>query len=76
MPPKPNSEEIQKFSALIDSMASELGLSRLEAILHHCNETGLEPEVASTLISKGLKEKIREESTNDNLLKKISSLPL
>lgn len=76
MASKPNFEEIQKFSTLIDDMASEFGCNRLDAILHHCNETGLEVEVASSLISKSLREKIREESERDNLIKRTSSLPI
>lgn len=73
---KPNSEEIQKFSIMIEEMASELGCNRLDAILHHCEDTGLEVEVASTLISNVLKSKIREESEKENLVKKISKLPI
>lgn len=73
---KPNSEEIQKFSIMIEEMASELGCNRLDAILHHCENTGLEVEVAGTLISNVLKSKIREESEKENLVKKISKLPI
>ena len=72
----PSADEIQKFSAMIDTMASDLELTRLDAIIHHCNESGLELEVASTLISRVLKEKIREESVTENLLKKTSTLPI
>lgn len=73
---KPNTEEVQKFSSMIEGMASEMGCNRLDAILHHCEHTGLEVEVASTLISNVLKSKIREESERDNLVKKSSRLPI
>jgi hypothetical protein len=73
---KPNSEEIQKFSIMVEEMASEMGCNRLDAILHHCETTGLEVEVASTLISNVLKSKIREESEKDNLVKRTSKLPI
>ena len=76
MASKPSADEIQKFSAMIDNMASDLELTRLDAIIHHCNESGLELEVASTLISRVLKERIREESVTENLLKKTSTLPI
>jgi len=76
MASKPNSEEIQSFSLMIDTMASELGCNRLDAILHHCEQTGLEVEVASTLISNALKARIREESERENLVKKSSRLPI
>ena len=73
---KPNSEEIQTFSLMIEKMASELGCNRLDAIVHHCDQSGLEIEVASTLISNALKARIREESERDNLVKKSSRLPV
>ena len=76
MASKPNSDEIQSFSLLIDTMASDLGCNRLDAILHHCEQTGLEVEVASTLISNALKARIREESERENLVKKSSRLPI
>ena len=73
---KPNKQEIQNFSTLIEDMAKNLGISRLDAILHHCEESGLELEVASKLISTPLKSRIREESEKDNLIKRSSKLPI
>lgn len=72
----PKVEEIQTFSNLIDKKSSELGLTRLEAILLHCEETGLEVEIASKLISSALKSKITEEAINDNLIKRGNQLPI
>jgi hypothetical protein len=48
----------------------------MDAICHHCKETGLEIEVAATLISPALKSKIKEEAQDNNLLKKTSRLPI
>ena len=76
MASKPNIEEVRKFSQLIDQLASDLGSTRLDAILYHCDKTGLEVEVASTLISNSLKSTIREESERENLVKKSSRLPI
>ena len=76
MSSKPTSEEVQKFSTMIDSMASDLGCTRLDAIVIHCEKSGLEIEVASTLISNVLKSKIREESERENLVKRSSRLPI
>lgn len=72
----PKVEEIQKFSKLIEELASKHGLTRMEAILHHCEESGLEVEIASTLISSALKSKITEEAINDNLIKRGNQLPI
>lgn len=72
----PKVEEIQKFSKLIEELSVNLGLTRLEAILHHCEESGLEVEIASTLVSSALKSKITEEAINDNLIKRGNQLPI
>jgi hypothetical protein len=48
----------------------------MDAIVHHCETTGMEIDVASSLISPALKAKIREEAEDLNLMKKSSKLPL
>ena len=72
----PTKNEISEFSDLINELAVKEGLTRLEAIVYHCEQTGLEVDVASTLISSALKSKIREEAQEANLLKKTAKLPL
>jgi hypothetical protein len=72
----PTKDEIKKFSQLIDKLAGDLRCTRMDAILEHCKETGLEIEVASTLISPALKAKIKDEAQELNLIKKTSKLPL
>ena len=72
----PTKNEISEFSDLINNLAEELSMTRMEAIVHHCEQTGLEIDVASTLISSALKSKIREEAQELNLLKKTAKLPL
>ena len=72
----PTKSEISEFSLLIEEMAIKLRCTRLDAILEHCKDTGLEIEVASTLISSALKGRIREEAQDNNMLKKTSKLPI
>jgi hypothetical protein len=72
----PNREEIKKFSMMIENLVAENALGYMDAICHHCKETGLEIEVAATLISPALKSKIKEEAQDNNLLKKTSRLPI
>ena len=72
----PTKDEIKSFSILIEKLAVQLDCTRMDAILEHCKETGLEIEVASTLISSALKAKIKEEAQELNLIKKSSKLPL
>lgn len=72
----PTREEIKQFSMMIESMATDERLGLMDAICHHCKETGLEIEVAATLISTSLKAKIKDEAQNLNLIKKSSKLPI
>jgi hypothetical protein len=72
----PTKNEISEFSDLINELSVREGLTRIEAIVLHCEQTGLEVDVASTLISSALKSKIREEAQEANLLKKTARLPV
>jgi hypothetical protein len=72
----PTKNEISEFSDLINELSNNLNLSRMDAILHHCEQTGMEIDVASALISSALKSKIREEAQELNLLKKSARLPV
>jgi len=72
----PTKQEVKEFSDLIEKLNGELRTGYMDAITHHCEETGLEIEVAATLITPSLKSKIREEAQEINLLKKTSKLPL
>jgi hypothetical protein len=69
-------DEIKEFSMMIEKLAADEHLGYMDAICHHCKETGLEIEVAATMISSALKAKIREEAQELNLLKKSSKLPI
>ena len=72
----PTKNQISEFSDLINEIAVRESMTRMEAIIHHCEQTGLEVDVASTLVSSALKSKIREEAQELNLLKKTARLPV
>ena len=72
----PTREEIKNFSLVIEQMSLNLKCSKIDAIVHYCQEMGMEIEVASSLLSSNLKAKIREEAEEANLLKKTSKLPV
>jgi murein endopeptidase len=72
----PTKNEISEFSDTINDIAERLRITRMDAILHHCEQTGMEVDVASTLISSALKSKLREEAQELNLLKKTAKLPV
>jgi hypothetical protein len=72
----PTKNEIQEFSDTILKLAEESGESIMDTIVGYCEKSGLEVDIASTLISSSLKAKIREEAQELNLLKKTAKLPV
>ena len=72
----PTKNEIQEFSDTIIKLAEESRESIMDTIVGYCEKSGLEVDIASTLISSSLKAKIREEAQELNLLKKTAKLPV
>jgi hypothetical protein len=73
----PTKDEMKRFSFAIDSMVANTDYTYLEAILEYCKDTGLELEVAATLINSNLKIKIESQAMELNLLKeKTNKLPI
>ena len=73
----PTKEEMKNFSVEIDRFVSERRINHIEAIIEYCSETGLEAEVAATLINSNLKSKIELLASDLNMLKvKKSRLPI
>jgi Phage late-transcription coactivator len=72
----PTKNEIAEFSDMISSEAEAHSITIMDAVVTHCQLTGMEVDIASTLLSSALKAKIREEAETLNLLKKTSTLPI
>lgn len=73
----PTKEEMSKFAKAIDSLVARTDYNYIEAIIAHCKDTGLELEVAATLINANLKAKIENDAIDNNMLKvKVSRLPI
>lgn len=72
----PTKDEIRDFSLKVEEIAEQYSVHCMDAIVQHCEETGIEIEVAATLISPYLKARIKEEAQSVNLIKKSSKLPL
>jgi hypothetical protein len=73
----PTKEEMLRFSLGIEQLVANTDYTYLEAISEHCKETGLEVEVAATLITPNLKAKIQEQAESLNMLKgKGNRLPI
>jgi hypothetical protein len=73
----PTKDEMKKFAFTIDSMIANTNYTYLEAILQYCKDTGLELEVAASLVNSNLKTKIESPAMEKNMLKeKSSKLPI
>ena len=73
----PTKEEMSKFSLAIEEMVSDTDYNYIEAIVEYCRETGLEIEVAATLVSANLKAKVESDAMDNNMLKeKGARLPI
>jgi hypothetical protein len=69
-------EEKLEFSLGIQYLAMNKKISHLEAVVLHCEDVGLEIEVAAQLIDETLKEKIEEEAKKLRYIQRTSELPL
>lgn len=70
-------DEMKKFAFAIDSIVANTQYTYLEAIVNYCKQTGLEIEMAASLINSSLKTKIESQAMENNMLKvKSSKLPI
>ena len=73
----PTKDEMSKFAKAIEEMVADSDYNYIEAIVEYCRETGLELEVAATLVNNNLKAKIESDAMDNNLLKeKGARLPI
>jgi hypothetical protein len=63
-------EEKNTFSQMIETRALSQNIRRMEAIIDYCEETGLELEIAATLLNPNLKIKIETEAKKLKFIKK------
>lgn len=69
-------EEMKKFSELIIELGTRKRIDYFDAIILHCEETGLEVELAAQMLTPALKAKITEQAENANMIKRTNRLPL
>jgi hypothetical protein len=72
----PTLAEKEAFSLLIQENAQKQGIEHMEAIIDYCEKTGLEVEVAATLLSATLRSIIEIEARKKRYLQKSSQLPV
>jgi hypothetical protein len=73
----PTKDEMAKFAKSIEEYVANTKYNYIEAIVEYCKTTGLEIEVAATLINSNLKSKIENVALDNNMLKeKGARLPI
>ena len=72
----PTKDEMYKFQQEIETLVEETSYNYMEAIIEYCNMTGMEIEVASTLVNKEVKAKLALVAEEMNIIPKSSRLPI
>jgi hypothetical protein len=73
----PTKDEMAKFARSIEEFAASTKYNYIEAVVEYCKVTGLEIEVAASLINANLKSKIENVALDNNMLKeKGARLPI
>jgi ATP-dependent Clp protease ATP-binding subunit ClpA len=61
-----------RFAMEIEKIVIEENLNYIDSIVHYCEINGLEIESVTKLISKPLKERLKNDAINLNFMKKTS----
>lgn len=69
-------ENMEDFFNDIEDRVYEHDISYFDAIIEYCEDTGIDPERVSKLISPSLKSILEMEAKNLNFIKKSSKLPI
>ena len=73
----PTKDEMAKFAKSIEDFVIKTNYNYIDAVVEYCKVTGLEIEVAATLINSNLKSKIENVALDNNMLKeKGARLPI
>ena len=64
----------KKFSIIIEELVNSKRLTHLEAVIHYCEQEGLEAHTITRWISPTMREKIQYDAEALNYLPKTSSL--
>ena len=68
----------KKFSLIIEGIVKEKKMSYMDSVVKYCGDNDIDTASVGPLVNKVLKEKIKEEAENLNLVEKSSTaiLPL
>jgi DNA-binding ferritin-like protein (Dps family) len=70
----PTKDEMMKFAEAVEKLV-DAHHNHYEAIVEYCKQTGMEIELAATLVNSNLKAKIEAAAQDRNLLPKSTRLP-
>ena len=69
--------DTKAFSMKIEKLVIEKKIPYMDAIVHYCENTGMEIETAAKLINSKIKQSIASEASDLNMMKeKINKLPV
>ena len=71
-----NLNSAKEFFLKIEDIVNDTKMGYMDSVLYYCEQNEMEPETAATLITGKLKQKIREEAEDLNLLPKTAKLPV
>jgi len=63
----------QEFAIAVETLVKSKDMGYLEAIIHYCDDNGLEADDVHKLVVGSLKEKLEAEAQRNNLLPKSST---
>ena len=66
----------KKFALIIEGIVKDKRISYLDAVLHYCEDNDIDTASVGPLINKSLKEKIKAEAENLNLVERSSTAVL
>lgn len=72
----PTRDEMMKFAKAIEEMMRKHRCNHIDAIVEYCRETGLEIEVAASLVNSNLKSKIESDAQDMRMMPVVSKLPI
>jgi hypothetical protein len=72
----PTRDEMMKFAKAIEEMMRKHRCNHIDAIVEYCRETGLEMEVAASLVNSNLKSKIESDAQEMRMMPTVSKLPI
>ena len=71
----PTKDEMKNFALSIERLVANTDFNYIEAIVEYCKQTGMEIELAATLVNSNLKSKLEADAQDLNLLPKSARLP-